>query len=305
MFNCPYQDGLQRYSPVRRRVFSLVRNYARRLVIFSTDSSLMYRTIDAKFWSDPKVKKLAPTAKLLFLYLVTNPHTHVSGIYHLPAVVMAYETGLEMADLDTLCDTLSRTGFVRFDTENEVVWVKNMMLYQGIGDKNIRSAAFHLEDLHNSPLVGEFLQKYPLVLTYLKIPHRYPIQKNGAHATPEQEQELTPEQEQERPESLSHFSITAPGLSTEWCHFCSRKKNRVCADAAEDLTPQFAEWLRRGASGEKLLAEIRRKDRDRSEHLWQFKKRMVEQNGQKNEVEESTALRNAKLAEAAKKLGLK
>lgn len=159
----------------------------------------MYRTIDARFWSDPKIRKLSAQAKLLFVYLITNSHTHVSGIYHLSSATMAYESGLKNPSLDTLCDTLSSAGLVRFDDENEVVWVKNMMRYQGKGEKNERSAAFHLNDLHNSLLIKDFLETYPQVLAYAKIPYRSGIQAKDADATPEQEQE----QEQETPPTPS------------------------------------------------------------------------------------------------------
>ena len=36
----------------------------------------MYRTIDAKFWHDLKVRKLSKEGKLFMLYRVTNPHSH-------------------------------------------------------------------------------------------------------------------------------------------------------------------------------------------------------------------------------------
>jgi hypothetical protein len=129
----------------------------------------MYRIIDARFWNDPKVRKLSPQAKLLFLYLITNPHTHVSGIYHLPAPVIAHEIGFSRSSVDTLCHTLSEAGIVKFDRAADVVWVVKMMAYQGHGEKAERSAAFHLfEDLHNCSLTKDFLAKYPGVKRYLK-----------------------------------------------------------------------------------------------------------------------------------------
>ena len=122
----------------------------------------MYRTIDSAFWTDPKVKTLPAEAKYLFLYFITNPHTHVSGVYYLPRLLAQHETGLPVEELNTLCDTLSGAGLCGFDRENEVIWVKNMMRYQGKGDKNARSAARHVkEDLHHSALIDDFLEAYP------------------------------------------------------------------------------------------------------------------------------------------------
>ncbi len=128
----------------------------------------MYRTIDAAFWTDPKVKALKPTSRYLFLYLITNPRTHVSGIYVLRQQIIAIETALSAKDLGYGIDTLSSSGFCSFDTKTEVVWVHNMFAYQGSGEKNLRSAALHLtQDLHKSNLVTKFCDRYPAVKQYL------------------------------------------------------------------------------------------------------------------------------------------
>ncbi len=97
----------------------------------------MYRTIDTAFWTDPKVRLLPTLGRTLLLYFITNPHTHVSGIYYLPKHVIAHETGISDRALDTLSDTLSSAGFCAFDPARELVWVKNMMRYQGKGDPGL------------------------------------------------------------------------------------------------------------------------------------------------------------------------
>ncbi len=132
----------------------------------------MYRTIDASFWTDPKVRKLSPNGRYLLLYFITNPHTHVSGIYYIPDLIAQHETGLSSAQLKAASDTLSILGFCRFDRTNELVWVVKMFRFQGNGQKNTLSAAHHLsKDVHNSFLISEFLQVYPEVAEHVKIPY--------------------------------------------------------------------------------------------------------------------------------------
>jgi hypothetical protein len=129
----------------------------------------LYRTIAASFWTDPKVKKLAPEGKLLLLYLITNPYTHVSGIYVLNLKHAAMDIGLNLNTLSRNLDTLSGLGFCAFDSDLDVIWVRKMMSYQGKGEKNLRSAAAHVaEDLHNSYLCNEFLISYPDVRPFVK-----------------------------------------------------------------------------------------------------------------------------------------
>jgi hypothetical protein len=144
----------------------------------------MYRTIDVKLWNDPKVRKLAPIGKLVFVYLVTNPHAHLSGIYHLPRPTVIYELGIKNPELDRVYDTLSRLGMAGFDMENDVVWVKNMLHYQGKGEKHYRSAAYHLEDLHNSILIKDFLEKYPQIKEFVRIPHMIPLPEKSHQDIP-------------------------------------------------------------------------------------------------------------------------
>jgi hypothetical protein len=181
----------------------------------------VFRYIDSKVWSDPKMRKLPPNGKLLFLYFITNPHTHVSGIYYLPKAIMVHESGLKKSELDTLCHTLSSLEMVRFDDEKEIVWVINMMEYQGRGEKNVRSAAFHLlEDLHNSFLIKDFIQKHPQVLEYFpeekQIPYRYPIPENEDHATPDT-RVLIPDTKDLKPKTSTPKS--PPGEDADFLRF--------------------------------------------------------------------------------------
>lgn len=122
----------------------------------------MYRTVDSAFWTDPKVKTLPPDGLLLFLYFITNPHNHVSGIYYILKSTIQAETRLSGRAIDTLCDTLSSLRLCRFDPQMSLVWVVRMMEYQARGEKARKSAAHHIiEDLHKSPIINEFLQEYP------------------------------------------------------------------------------------------------------------------------------------------------
>jgi len=153
----------------------------------------MYRTIDAKFWHDPKIDQMSPLDKLLALYLVTNPHSHVGGIYYLPEPIILTETKLAKRQLDPAWDTLSSSGFARRDKKLSVVWVVNMFKYQARGEKNERSVAKQIGCLHNSFLIRDFLKTYPSVKRW--IPIGYPAQDE--FGTPDQEQDQ--EQEQEIP----------------------------------------------------------------------------------------------------------
>ena len=192
----------------------------------------MYRTIAASFWTDPKVKKLSPNDKLLFLYLITNPHTHVSGIYHLDLKYAATDLGYPMNTLSRSLDTLSSAGLCAYDESTEVIWVKKMMGYQGRGDKNVRSAAHHIrEDLHHSVLIREFLTEYPGVAALIPdtLLIGYPEKSVGATPgtrslvpDPEQDQE----QEQEKKPSSAGADRKRPQYTPEFESFWTASTKR-------------------------------------------------------------------------------
>lgn len=55
----------------------------------------IYRNIQMSFWTDTKVMdEFSPDQKLLYLYLLTNPHTNLSGCYEISKRQIAYETGM-------------------------------------------------------------------------------------------------------------------------------------------------------------------------------------------------------------------
>jgi hypothetical protein len=127
----------------------------------------VYRTVETSFWSDPKIRRLTRDERLLFLYLVTNSHTHVSGIYYLPLAVVEVESGVKGKPLTKALQALDKARLAHFDREREVVFVRKMFKHQGKGDKNQRAAARQLSTLHGSPLIAEFTAEYPEVSKYI------------------------------------------------------------------------------------------------------------------------------------------
>ena len=59
------------------------------------------RMINTRLWNDGWVReKLNPLDRLVFIYLLTNEHTNISGIYELPISTMSFETGIEKEELN-------------------------------------------------------------------------------------------------------------------------------------------------------------------------------------------------------------
>ena len=58
------------------------------------------RLVNTRLWSDNWIRRINPLDRYLFLYLLTNEHTNISGIYELPITTMAFETGIDERDLE-------------------------------------------------------------------------------------------------------------------------------------------------------------------------------------------------------------
>lgn len=134
----------------------------------------MYRTVETTFWTDPDIRALPFEHRTVMLYLITGPHSHLSGIYYLPLTAASEELGLSLEavqlGLSYLAVTPKRADgapFIAFDPDYHQVWVRNMFGYQGKGLNGIKGVAAYLQTLHRSPLVGLFLERYPDVRPFL------------------------------------------------------------------------------------------------------------------------------------------
>jgi len=72
------------------------------------------RYINTAFWSDPWVESLDPIAKLLFLYLLTNEHTNIAGVYELSIRKMAFESGIEEDKIVELVGEFEIKGKIKY-----------------------------------------------------------------------------------------------------------------------------------------------------------------------------------------------
>ena len=93
------------------------------------------RIVNTKFWTDTYIlDELNPVDKLLFLYLITNPYTDISGVYELPLKVMAVETGIDR-------DNIEKTILPRFERDGKILYrggwvaIKNFQKHQTLNPK--------------------------------------------------------------------------------------------------------------------------------------------------------------------------
>jgi len=79
-----------------------------------------FRVVNTKFWDDLWVMDLDPIEKLLFLYLLSNSHTTLAGIYELHIRKMAFETGIDREMIEKI--------LARFQEDNKVIYKNGWLL---------------------------------------------------------------------------------------------------------------------------------------------------------------------------------
>jgi hypothetical protein len=120
-----------------------------------------YRKVDGVFWTDPKVRPLTEQERYLFLYCITCPSAHSSGIYYNPLPMVSYETGISDKGLLKAFGSL-REGFMVFrGSLSGVIFVRNMLKFQQPNKYEKESIAKHLKTIQDKELLLMFLDTYP------------------------------------------------------------------------------------------------------------------------------------------------
>ena len=96
----------------------------------------MYSKIDSLFWRDQKNRKLSDDGKLLFLYLLTCPHRSSIGLYYLPEQYVASDIKWTLERVQKGFKELLQNGCVKYDKDNEIVFIKNFLRYNSFENSN-------------------------------------------------------------------------------------------------------------------------------------------------------------------------
>ena len=132
-----------------------------------------YRSVQTRMWrEDDWFQSLETDARLLFIYLFTNPSASVSGIYRLPLRTIEFESGVPQARVKELLAQFSAANKVHFD--NGVVWVVKMRENQLPGKSISHLVKIRLDkdvaSIPDCPLKTKYLMHYAYPIDTLSIP---------------------------------------------------------------------------------------------------------------------------------------
>jgi len=173
------------------------------------------RLINTEFWNDDFVQELDVEGKLLFLYLLSNPHTSICGVYKVSFRTISFETGIAFDRLSIVFERLSKASKVYYI--DGFVVIKNFTKHQQSNNNVKKGIERALSELPHE-LKEKLLSSDRLCIDYqrLCIEYRQP--------EPKPEPKLEPEP---KPENENKFlSETEPSAQGE-------KKKEVVSEIPE------------------------------------------------------------------------
>lgn len=119
-----------------------------------------YRSVKCAMWAqDEWFMDLDTDAKLLWVYLFTNAHTSVAGIYKLPLRTMTFETGIDTERLREILRQFANDGKAFY--EEGVIWVVKMREHQSTTSSKVdKRIQLDVAAIPDSPLRKKYLARY-------------------------------------------------------------------------------------------------------------------------------------------------
>lgn len=127
-----------------------------------------YGKVSPQFWIGETGKKLraaGPEAQVVSLYLMTCPHSNMIGLYYLPVMYLAHETGLGLEGASKGLQRAIDAGFCSYDEASEMVFVHEMARFQigsklSAGDKRCKGIQNEYDSLPENPFLVQFFERY-------------------------------------------------------------------------------------------------------------------------------------------------
>lgn len=132
-----------------------------------------FRSVQTRMWrEDDWFQTIDTDARLLFIYLFTNPSASIAGIYRLPLRTIEFESGIPQARVKELLAQFSTANKAHF--ENGVVWVVKMRENQIPGETLSPKVKVRLDkdvaSIPDCPLKIRYLKHYGYPIDTLSIP---------------------------------------------------------------------------------------------------------------------------------------
>lgn len=176
-----------------------------------------YATVSPQFWlgrTGRELRSAGAEAQVVAFYLMTSPHANMLGLYYLPVLYLAHETGLGLEGASKGLDRAIKAGFCSYDEHSEMVWVHEMAGYQvgrslKPGDNRCAGVRNEYASLPENPFLPGFFDRYQadFHMTFRRGEERG--YEGPSRGLPSQDQDQEQDQEQKEYKS-GHGDATPP-----------------------------------------------------------------------------------------------
>ncbi|MGH9501346.1 MAG: hypothetical protein ACRD20_00700 [Terriglobales bacterium] len=162
-----------------------------------------YAKISPQFWigdTGRKLRDAGQEATLVGLYLLSNPHANMLGLYYLPKLFIAHETGLGLGGASKGLRRAIDAAFCSYDDASEMVFIHEMARYQiahqlAASDKQCAGIQREYDGLPNNPFLSAFYKKYTEAFHLTNRRDNGRVSEGPSMALQSQEQEHEQEQD--------------------------------------------------------------------------------------------------------------
>lgn len=239
-----------------------------------------YATVAPQFWlgkTGRELRRQGAEAQVVSFYLMTSPHANMLGLYYLPVLYIAHETGLGLEGALKGLKSAIKAGFCSYDEDTEMVWVHEMAAYQvgkalKPGDNRCAGVRNEYASLPENPFLSSFYERYKndFHLNCKREPRQN--SEGASKGVGSQDQEQDQEQDQDKhisghgcatppdgdssddaPPAKSKSSYTAE-FEQAWSEYPKRAGGNSKADAFKAWTAR----IKSGATAQELTDGVRR-----------------------------------------------
>jgi hypothetical protein len=116
-----------------------------------------YQTVLTSIWKDEKFTHFDADTKLMWLYLLTCPHSNMLGLFYLPKAYIASDLGRGIEGVSIPLGILVENGLIEYDEDSQMILLVNNLKHRRIDNKNMAiGAAKVLDELPETILFKRF-----------------------------------------------------------------------------------------------------------------------------------------------------
>jgi hypothetical protein len=174
---------------------------------------MRYQKLHSQIWHDEKFPLLSDQGKLLFIYLLSSPHSNSIGLYVIPKPYIVADLNWTTQQLNKPFLELLDKELIKYDETVKLLIIPNHLKHNPLENQNQTKAAIK---------IVQTLPKTSIISDLFELLNK-PFHKPLLEVLTEQYSEPEEEEEEEKEEKTKEERITCDDIIQGWNDICSTK----------------------------------------------------------------------------------